>query len=117
MTAVEAKNLFLLGAVAVGVYFVWKGVNKIPQALSTATDAFAASIAHLWTSVWDPAGVGGTLGNVLFPDGSYVPTAQLPMKSGNDPNGNWGLFTQYQGHIYQLQPSDINGDFPASQVN
>jgi hypothetical protein len=103
-----------LAILAGGGYVLYKLLSKVPQVTAPISDA----IASAWVAATNAVNGSFTmqlLGSVVFPDGTSVPIAQLPggaMRS--DASGN--LQVLYNGHIWQLQPHNANGDFPASLV-
>jgi hypothetical protein len=103
-----------IGVVGVGGYLLYKLLSKVPQATAPVTSA----IANAWVAATNALNGSFTmqlLGNLVFPDGSSVPIAQLPSGSmRSDASGN--LQVLYNGHIWQMQPSDANGNFPVSVV-
>lgn len=54
------------------------------------------------------------LGNVLWPDSTQTPLAQLAVKQ--DTLGNVYVASPENGLLFQLQPSDLHGNWPAVQI-
>lgn len=114
----QTQDLVLLGALAVGFYVIYQivqGVKQTAHVVQTVTAPVADGIAKAWIAMEGLGGGGSAmqpLGNVLFPDGTYTPIARLKVKS--DTLGN--VYVYQQGRLFQLQPSDINGDWPASEI-
>ena len=99
-------SLATLGLVAYAIY-------KILPFLQKGKDETSDTIAKWWLALFPNPPAMQVLGNVVFPDGTFVALANLqPPKS--DPNGN--VFVTYNGHYYQLSPSDANGNWPATLV-
>lgn len=103
-----------LGGVA---YVFYKSVSGVTTAVNTATGSVASGIANIWLSlplVGLPAQMT-VLGNVQLPNGSLVPLSSL--QSGqirNDASGN--VYANVSGTIYQLSPSNSQGNFPATLI-
>jgi hypothetical protein len=102
---VKTDELVLLG---VGGFLLYQW---LAGGLKRATDPVADKIAKIWTGLFD-APPFQVLGNVQLPDGSLVPIASLTVKT--DQAGN--VYAQTGGHLYQLQPSDSSGNWPAVLV-
>lgn len=98
-------NLALLGAGAYVLYQVL--AKKIGAVAAPATDA----IAKLWVSLTEQPPMQ-VLGDVVMPDGSTVPLSTVPIRG--DAQGR--VYTNLNGHVYQLQPHDANGNWPAVLV-
>lgn len=104
MNAKDTVNLAILAAVGFGLY---KLLNKLPQ----VTAPLSAGIANLWVSLTgQPPMI--VLGSVVFPDGNTAALSSLEVRA--DASGS--AFVKYAGHVYQLQPSDANGNWPAVLV-
>lgn len=110
------KDLITLALVAGGLYLLWK---YFQSGVQTAINAPATAVANTWVylqSAWDNMTLFPSmqvLGNALLPDGSLVPTSQMVLKG--DASGN--VFASYNGHFYQLAPSNVAGNFPATLLN
>ncbi len=106
MKADTLLNVAVLGIVGFVIVEAIKG-------LKGGTDQTSDTIAKWWLALFPNPPAMQVLGNVIFPDGTYVALQNLqPPKS--DANG--AVFVTYQGHYYQLSPSDDNGNWPATQV-
>lgn len=124
MGTTTTQDIVLLGTLTLGAYLVYniiQGFKKTAQfgqdiykGLQTATMPISDAIAAAWIHMTGLSGGSSMklLGNVLFPDGTYTPIGQLTVKS--DALGN--VYVYQQGRLFQLQPSDINGDWPASEI-
>ena len=103
-----------LGGVA---YVLYKSVLAVPAAVSAATAPVSTAIADIWLSlplVGLPANMT-VLGSVLLPNGTLVPLSSLqPGQIRNDPNGN--VLASVSGQIYQLSPSNTQGNYPATLI-
>lgn len=51
-------------------------------------------------------------GNVVLPNGSLVPLSLTDVRQ----NGANVVVAEYEGHYYQLSPSDANGNWPATLI-
>lgn len=108
--------VWALGLGAVG-YLLYKTVVKVPAAVNADTGAVSQGIADIWLSlplVGLPANMQ-VLGSVQLPNGSLVPLSSL--QSGqirNDPNEN--VLADINGTIYQLSPSNAQGNYPATLI-
>jgi hypothetical protein len=103
------------GGLAIGAgYILYRTLQKVPAAVNAATGAVSQGIADLWLSlplVGLPANMT-VLGSAQLPDGTLVPLKTL--QSGqirNDPNNN--VLANINGSIYQLSPSNPQGNYPA----
>lgn len=112
--------VWALGVGGVG-YLLYKQLSKVPAAVNAATGSVAQGIADLWLSlpfVSLPPSMT-VLGNALLPDGSQVPLSSLQsgqIRSNTDSNGNLSVYANVRGTIYQLNPSNAQGNFPATLV-
>lgn len=103
-----------LGGVA---YVLYKSVSGVTTAVNTVTGSVASGIANTWLSlplVGLPAQMT-VLGSVQLPNGSLVPLSSL--QSGqirNDASGN--VYANVSGTIYQLSPSNSQGNYPATLI-
>jgi hypothetical protein len=118
----KASDLFVVGAVGIGLYYVWKAVsgtsNLISCALNTAACAVNSASCAVSSGIAN-AIVGSTTcasitanGNVIFPSGAQVAVAALPVTATCA-----GATVQYQGHVYQLSQSDNQGNYRAAQIS
>lgn len=107
----KASNLFVLGAIGIGLYYLWKTSQAVAGGVSAGVNAVSGSIADFWTSL--------TLSPPMDQQGSVlIGSQQVPLNSlpvGQDASGN--VFVQYGGGVYQLGQSDSNGNYPASPVS
>lgn len=112
----KASNLFLLGVAGIGVYYVYKAIsgatNLASNAVNAATCSISSGIADFWNSLTLNSCVMATQGNVVLPNGAQVALSSLPVGTNCS-----GTYVQYQGGVYQLSPSDSNGNWPATQVS
>lgn len=95
-------------------YVVYKFATKIPAAASAATNAVSQGIANVWLSL-PLVGLGSSqsiLGNAKLPDGTLVPLNSLVGGIRQDSNNN--VYANVNGNIYQLSPSDAQGNYPAA---
>lgn len=103
----------LVGAAAYALYMLLQQVGKIGSGVAgtvgQATNAATSAIANAWVSMTSTS-MGGVPGNVLFPDGNVVALAMTPVKT--DAAGN--VYVMEGGAMYQLGPSDTNGNWPAT---
>ena len=107
-----------IGVAGVG-YVLYKLVNKVPQAVtaaaSAATNAVSQTIANTWLSL-PVIGLGQgitILGNMKLPDGTLVPMQSLVgnLRQAQDTTDT---YASYAGNLYQLSPSDAQGNYPAT---
>jgi len=101
----DTKEIVLLGAAGAGLYVLFKGMKQFQK----GTDYVAEGIAKLYLKMTLAPPVQ-VLGNVLFPNGTKVPLSQLEIRTDSAHD----VFTRFQGNIYQLQPSNAQGDWPAT---
>jgi hypothetical protein len=104
-----------LGGVA---YVVYRFATNIPAAASAATSAVAQGIANAWLSL-PLVGLGpaqSILGNAKLPDGTLVALNTLvgSIRQTNDTPPN--VLANIDGNIYQLSPSDAQGNYPAALI-
>lgn len=124
----QTQDYVLLGLIALGAYVVYQlvqGVKATTQAVGTAAQAVyhgartlsapvATALASAWSSMSPSLLSTMTVqGNVLWPDGSSSPLSQLSVRQ--DTLGNVYV-SDGKGLLFQLQPSDQHGDWPAVQV-
>lgn len=105
----KTTDLLLLGALGVGLYFL---LTRGTAAVASATQPLSAGIANFWTSLTQGASMT-TPGNAVLPSGQQVPIANLPIAT--DAYGN--VFTNYGGSVFQLSPSNSDGNYPATVVS
>jgi len=98
-------------------YLVYKTLTPVKSAVSS----LASTIANIWLSlpiVGLPPAMK-VLGNVSMPDGSLVPLSSLQsgqIRNWTDSSGNVNVLASVAGNIYQLAPSDANGNYPATLI-
>jgi hypothetical protein len=106
-----------LAGVGYVVYRLWSGVSKVGTGV---TNAIAQGVANAWLSlpiVGLPAAMT-VLGNVKLPDGTSVALSSLQNgqirqdNTVNPPN----VYANVSGTIYQLSPSDAQGNYPAALI-
>jgi len=113
----------MLGVAAGGIYLAYQLVSFLKdtgkQVADTAENVGKAIIAPVadvlswWWMLDDPPGVGsGLLGNVVFPNGAQSPLSSYKIKQ--DKSGS--VYINAGSDVYQLQPSDANGNWPAVLV-
>lgn len=116
MTASGAKDLLLLGAVGIGLYYVYKAVSGVTglasNAVNSATCAISSSLASCIVN-WTTCSAIQLSGNAVFPNGAQVAINSLPV--GSDGGGN--VYVQYSGGVYQLSPSNSCGNYNATQIS
>jgi hypothetical protein len=101
----ELTNIALIG---VGGFILYK---LLKDQLNKATAPLSDAIAKFWVSLTEqPAMV--VQGNVKLPDGTAFPLSTAVVRA--DAQGH--VYTQAAGHVYQLQPHDADGDWPAVLV-
>jgi hypothetical protein len=114
---VKAGDLFVLGVVGIGLYYVYKSVSGVANAASAgvtaATCGLSSGIASLWNSLTLNSCTMSLQGNIVFPNGAQVAASSVPI--GTDCQGN--VYAQYQGGVYQLSGSNSCGNWPATQVS
>jgi hypothetical protein len=100
-------------------YILYKSLGAVGAAASTAVSTVSSGIANAWLSL-PLVGLPPTmnvLGNVLLPNGTLVPLNSL--QGGdirNDTSNPPNVLANIQGTIYQLSPSNAQGNFPAALV-
>ncbi len=127
--AAKAETLLIFGAVAGGLYIAYQLVQGLKDAGAEVADtvgnvgkaiyhgaqvitAPVADVLAWWWMLDDPPGAGGLLGNVVFPNGQQSPLSSYKIKT--DKNGS--VYINSGSSVYQLQPSDSNGNWPAVPV-
>lgn len=108
--------LWALGIGGVG-YLLYKSFSGVTAGASAVTNAVSSGIADLWLSlpiVGLPAQMT-VLGNVQLPNGTLVPLSTLQAgQIRTDPNNN--VLANVNGTIYQLSPSNTQGNYPAALI-
>lgn len=69
----KSSDALLIGAVGIGLYYLWKSKEVVEKTLD---ESVAAPIADAWTSVFMPGQLQLT-GNALFSNGYRVAMSQL----------------------------------------
>lgn len=112
-----AMNVAIVGAIGVGLYFLYRTLSNTGQALSCACQAISAGVCQAESSIanliWKPGAQMGLNGNVVLPNGSQVALQNLPVS--RDCAGN--VYVQYLNATYQLSPSNSCGNWPATRVS
>jgi hypothetical protein len=101
--------------IAAGAFVLWqiaKVFGAVDRTATAARDTVASGIADFWVTLTSGPSMGGVLGNVVFPDGRMSPLAGYPVRT--DTQGN--VYINTGGVVYQLQPSDAQGNWPAVLV-
>jgi len=111
-------NILVLAAVVGGGYFIWREIQKLKDLGGKATDAVATSIASLWLKLFPLPASMELLGNVKFPGNILVPIQQLSKENAvrHSPDPNFAVYVQYADHLWQLQPRNSSGNWPAVLV-
>ncbi len=123
----KTQDFVLLGVLALAGYIVWQVVqgvkataglagaagSAIVKGAQTVTAPVAAALASAWNAMTATSSMP-VLGNVLFPDGTLTPIAQLTVKQ--DSLGNVYVASPANGLLFQLQPSNADGNWPALQI-
>lgn len=123
----KTQDFVLLAALALGGYIVYQlvqgvratagAVGAVGGAALAGAKALTAPVATALASAWlsmTSAGSMPALGNVIFPDGTTTPLSQLTVKQ--DALGNVYVGAPASGLLFQLQPSDASGNWPALQI-
>jgi hypothetical protein len=98
----------------IGLAGVGYVLYKFWHPVSTATSNLAQGIANIWLSL-PLVGLGPQqtiLGNARLPDGTLVPLNNLIGRLRQDSARN--VYANISGTIYQLSPSDAQGNYPAA---
>lgn len=120
------QDIVLLGVLGVALYVVYQlvqGVKATAQGVATAagavyhgtqvlTSPVAAGLASAWTAMTSAPSMP-LLGNVVWPDGTQTALSQLTLKQDNLGNV---YASDGQGLLFQLQPSNAQGNWPAVQI-
>lgn len=114
----KTGDLFMLGVVGIGLYYVYKTVsgaaNIATGAVNAATCAISSGIANSIVN-WTTCSAVSLAGNVVFPNGTQVALNSLPVGHPDDCSGN--VYVQYGGGTYQLSPSNSCGNYAATQIS
>jgi hypothetical protein len=108
MSTEDIIKLGLLGAIA---YFVYSYFSS-PNNPLTGTNSVASGAANLWLTLFPLPPTMSVQGNLVLAAGSLVPISQVQIKTDSVDN----VYALWSGHVYQLQPSDANGNWPATLV-
>jgi hypothetical protein len=98
-------------------YILYKSVSGVAATAASATSAVSSAIAQAWLSLplfGLPAQMT-VLGSVQLPNGALVPLSSL--QSGQirtDVSNN--VYANVSGTIYQLSPSNAQGNYPATLI-
>jgi hypothetical protein len=109
--------VWAVGVAGVG-YVLYKLSTKVSTAVTAATGAVSQGIANVWLSL-PVVGLGPSqtiLGNAKLPDGTLVPLNSLVGSIRQDQNNPPNTYANVNGNIYQLSPSDAQGNYPAALV-
>ncbi len=104
------REMLIIGGVALLAWYVLK---RVGDATGAGVDAVATGIARLWTSLTASPPIQ-VLGNVVFPDGARVAISSLTIKTDR---ATGAVYTMRGGQVYQLQPHNAQGDWPAVRVS
>lgn len=123
----KTEDVLLIAALAVAGYVVYQlvqGVKATAGAIGAAGSAaysgartVTAPVASALAAAYEAmtfAPAIGVAGNVLFPDGTMTPLSSLPIKQ--DTLGNVYVNPPPSYTLWQLQPSDAQGNWPAFQI-
>lgn len=124
----QSQDFVLLALLALGGYVLYQvvqGVKATTQAVGTAASALyhgaqtltspiASALATAWVNM-SPSMMStmSVNGNVLWPDGTTTALSQLAVKQDNLGNV---YVSDGQGLLFQLQPSNAQGNWPAIQI-
>lgn len=100
-------NVTSLALLGIAAYVAYKVLGK-----GGLTDSASSAIASLWLKLFPLPPTMEVLGNVKFPGNIMVPLAKLAVREDSEHR----VFTQYAGHLWQLQPSNEYGNWPAVLV-
>lgn len=116
----SAANLLVVGVVGVVVYEVWKyfqnpnsAPNQLAAAVAKGLCATSTGIANAYVGATTCAPITAN-GNVIFPSGAQVSVSALPVSTCCT---GQGATVQYQGNVYQLSPSNSEGNYVATQIS
>jgi len=100
---VKQRDLILYGVIAAVGYWLY---TKFYAGASAVANVVAQPIANAYVALTSGA-APVPQGSVVFPDGSYLPVANIaPTWYGS------ALVFTYNGQNWQLQPQ-VNGNYPA----
>jgi hypothetical protein len=113
---VNAKDLFVVGAVGIGLYYVYKAISSVSNvatnAVNSATCAVSSGIACAIVN-WTTCSEISLSGNIVLPNGAQVSANSVQI--GHDCAGN--VYANYQGNTYQLSASNSCGNYAATPVS
>lgn len=107
--------VWALGLGGIG-YLLYKSFSGVASTVTAATSGVASSIADIWLSLPGlqlPPNMQ-VLGSVVLPNGAVVAINTLVGKIRQDASGN--VYANVNGTIYQLSPSDLQGNYPATLI-
>lgn len=105
----KTESMLQVAAVAVVGYLIYQAL----QTVKTGTSAASTALANWWLALFPNPPAMNVLGSVQFPNGTLVPLMNLPAPK-SDSSGN--VYVSYGGGYFQLGPSDVNGNWPATAV-
>lgn len=123
----KTQDLVLLAALGIGAYVIYqifqqvkgletgigKGAVAAYKGAQVLTTPVSSSLAAAYEAMTFAPAIG-VAGNVLFPDGTMTPLSTLPIKQ--DTLGNVYVNPPPSYTLWQLQPSDAHGNWPAVQI-
>ena len=104
----KAENLIKLVLFGGAAYLLY---GLFTKQLPKLTAPIAGGIADLWVSLTSAPAMS-VQGNVVLPSGQQIPLSSLAVKT--DTAGN--VYVNINGAVYQLSPSDSEGNWPATFV-
>lgn len=123
----STQDILLLALVAVGGYVVYKIFQQIQageqalvkggQAVYSGAQTLTAPVSSALASAWSAMTLQPSVavqGNVVFPNGTQTPLSNFVVKT--DTLGNVYINDATSGLLYQLQPHDGNGNYPAIAI-
>jgi hypothetical protein len=108
----KLETWLVLGALAVAGYYGWKAFSSLKEKADKAIDATSTAIADAWLKLFPLPAAIELLGNVKFPGNIFVPLQKLTIRQ----DANHNVFTKYADHLWQLQPRNESGNWPAVLV-
>jgi hypothetical protein len=107
----DIKTYALIGGIGLGAYLLYKAFSGVKTVVCAVTAPATAALANWYVSLTS-CGAAIPTGQVLLPNGTAVPVAQLQVSSVAGTNS--AMFT-YGGQTYYLNsPHDSNGNWAAS---
>jgi hypothetical protein len=101
------EKLLLYGLIGVAIWYVLK--KGVLPGVRAVSDAVSWTIADFYTWAVLERQNMNLLGNIQLPDGTLIPLQTVDVRQ--DPDG--ATIALYNGSLYQLYPSDANGNWPA----